>query len=135
MRQMKYPILNITIKEWNNSEIDYSVILLFEGAIYTSDEDIYTRFFLNNKYVDSNGFIYKIIGKKSPTPWKKIFSFLPNFYKVKLNFEKTEETISISELKSLIVNNIKSFDSLEDFENNWLNRIKKAKTFKQILEQ
>jgi hypothetical protein len=135
MRQIKYPILNISIKEWNNLEIDYSIILLDKGVIYTSDEKLYKKLFFNNKYVDSNGFIYKIVGRKLPASWKRIFSFLPNFYKVKLCFEKIEETISISELKSLIVNNIKSFDSLEDFENNWLDRIDKAKTFEQILEQ
>jgi len=132
---MRYPILNISIKEWNNIEIDYSVIILDEGVIYTSNEYIYANFFLNNKYVDSNGTIYRVIGRELPAPWKKMFSFLPNFYKVKLHFEKVEESINIHDLKSHIIDNIKGFKNTGFFEDNWLNRIEKAITFEQILKQ
>ncbi|XLS28383.1 hypothetical protein ACJD0Z_14395 [Flavobacteriaceae bacterium M23B6Z8] len=132
---MKYPILNISIEEWNNSDIDYSIILLEEGVIYTSNENVYTKFFLNNKYIDSNGSIYKVVGRELPASWKKAFSFLPNFYKVKLRFEKTEESMQIADLKSHIIDNIKRFNGIEDFEANWLSRIKVATTFEQILKQ
>ena len=131
---MKFPILNISLKNWNNEDLDYSLILLENDVIYTTDEYIYSNYLLNNKYIDSEGKIYRIIGKELPASWKKMFRFIPNFYKIKLIFEKTDDSLSVEDVKNYIRNNINKFNYIEDFEKEWLKIIENATTYEQVLQ-
>ncbi len=131
--KMKYPILNISLKNWNSSKLDYSILLLDSNLIYTSNDELFNNYFLNNEYIDSNGKIYEIIGRELPSSWKKAFSFIPYFYKVKLLFKAKEREIQLDELKSYIVKNIKALSYQEEFERKWLKDIEAAKTFEQTL--
>ena len=128
---MKFPAANVSIKDWDKNE-DYLVYILENEFIYTTSDKLYKKYFLNNLFVDSNGEIYRLIDRKLPQGIRQFFSFIPNFCKVELVFIRTEEKMTIEQVRQHIINQI---EKLENNENNaeWIKQIREAKTYDEII--
>lgn len=83
---MRFPIANVSIKDWNPQE-DYYNYILMDPYIYSSSDEFFESFYKNHKFVDSEGNIFKVVDRRIPESWwRKVFHFIPNFYKVTLLF-------------------------------------------------
>lgn len=128
---MKFPAANVSISHWNKDE-DYLLYVLENEFIYNPDNELYQKYFLNNLFVDSNGDIYKLIDRKLPSKIIQLFSFIPNLCKVEFIFKKTEEKMTLEQVRQHLLNQI---EQLADNENKvvWLHTIKNANTFEEII--
>lgn len=129
---MKFPLLNISETNWNDEDtIEY---ILFDEFIYTDKETIYERYLKNKLFCDCNGEIFIVKDKIPPVAWwRKTFRFLPNTYKVKLIFEKTEKKISVDELKNYMIERVNEL-SEDEFRSKWINYLKQAKSHKELID-
>lgn len=129
---MRFPIANISIKEWNPLE-DYVHYILMDPFIYNNNEDFFKTFYLNQKFVDSEGNIFKVVDKRLPTSWwRKTFHFLPDVYKITLVFVKTGEKMGIEDVRQFIIKQV-TRTRKADNTSEWLAQIKRAKTIQEIL--
>jgi hypothetical protein len=67
---------------------------------------------------------------------EELFSiFLPGVYKETLIFRKTNKRIELDELKNVIIQGIKRFDSddSKEIKEKWIREIKSSDNIKQIL--
>lgn len=126
---MRFPIANVSY-EWNPKE-DYTHYILMDPYVYTNNEQILNEFYLNQKFVDSEGNIYRIVDKRLPTSWwRKAFHFLPDVYRVTLLFYKTVDKMDLEQVRSFVHKQVSK--KAED-TTKWLGHIKKAKTIQEIL--
>lgn len=129
---MKFPVANVSLREWNPRE-DILLYVLIDPYIYRNDDKLYREFYYNQKFVDSEGEIYKIIDKRLPSSiWRSIFRFLPNVFKIELIFITTNEKMGIEEVREFYLHQINNLPK-EDYINEWINQIKDAKSIKEIL--
>ncbi len=128
---MKFPAANVSISNWNKDE-DYLLYVLEKEFIYNPDNELYQKYFLNNLFVDSNGHIYKLIDRKLPSKIIQLFSFIPTFCKVEFIFKKTEQKMTLEQVRQHMLNQIMM---LADDQNkvDWLNNIKNATSFEEII--
>jgi hypothetical protein len=128
---MKFPAVNVSITNWDKNE-DYLIYILEDEFIYTSDNQLYKEYFLDKLFVDSNGDVYQIIDRKLPGLFLQILSFIPNFCKVELIFKPTHIKMTIDEVRLHLLNQTNKLDDDENkFE--WIEKLKKAKTFEEII--
>lgn len=129
---MRFPIANVSIKEWDPQE-DYNHYILMDPFIYDNREDFFKAFYLNHKFVDSDGNIYKIVDKRPPSAqWRRIFHFLPKVYRISLVFMKTEETMQIEEIREFVIRQVSRIRKADNIT-AWISHIKRAKTIQEIL--
>ena len=103
---MKFPVANVSLREWNPRE-DILLYVLIDPYIYRNDDKLYREFYYNQKFVDSEGEIYKIIDKRLPSSiWRSIFRFLPNVFKIELIFITTNEKMGIEEVREFYLHQI-----------------------------
>ena len=129
---IKFPAINISIKDWNPEE-DYLMYALMDPFIYVKNEQLYNDFYYKNKFVDSEGHVFKIIDREFPTSlWRNMFRFLPNVYKVEFLFQDTGETMSVDEIREFYLRQISRLKR-EEYVDEWMQQVKDAKTIKGIL--
>ena len=133
MNDINYPITKINSKTWVDEE---DLFPLFNCYMYSSKESIYIDYFHNKEFVDCKGDIYIIIDRIPPVGfWRNFLSFLPNVYREKLIFKKTNKKIQLEELKKDLIQGIRRFDSdaTRKESDEWIMEIKKATNFKEVL--
>ncbi len=123
-----YPILNISISEWNNDIIEE--IFRENDIYYSSNEEFFNTYLLNNEFIDCNGDIYKITGKIAI---KGFWTLLFTSKRSRLIFEKTNSKITFDELQKIMVDRINDLKG-DEAEQQWILSLKKAQTIKQLLE-
>ena len=128
---MKFPAANVSIKNWDKNE-DYVIYILEDEFIYTTDNELFHKYFLNKLFVDSNGEIYKLIDRKLPSTLRQVLSFLPNFCKVALLFKNTGEKMTLEQVREHILNQINKLDNDQN-KVDWVNIVKDAETFEDII--
>ena len=128
---MKFPAVNVSIENWDKNE-DYLIYVLENEFIYTTNNELFQKYFLDNLFVDSDGSIYKLIDRKLPSSFKQIFSFIPNFCKVELVFKRTEDKMTKEQVRQHI---LKQLDKLDNDKNKveWIDKVKSAETFEEII--
>lgn len=133
MNQIEFPIIRINSKSWKDHE---DLMPLFDGYIYTSSDEVYYDYLHEKDYTDCKGDIYKVTGRVFPVSfWRRLFRFLPNVYKVRLTFIKTERHIELEEFKIDLIAGIRRFDTEDTIEisNKWIAEIQKSQSIKEIL--
>jgi hypothetical protein len=128
---MKFPAANVSIKNWDENE-DYLIYILEDEFIYTADNKLYQDYFLDKLFVDSNGDIYKCIDRRLPNSFRQIFSFIPNFYNIELIFKRTEDKMTIEQVRQHILNQINKLDNDQN-KVEWLEKVKNAKSYEEII--
>lgn len=124
-------MINIT-DSWSHEE-DVLEYYLFDDFILTGSDKLFQQYFHNKIFCDSDGQLYKVIGKTLPAQiWRKIFKFLPNVYKVKLHFEKVNQRMEVEQLRAFILQKLHQLEPNEVLA-KWINQINKAKSHTEII--
>jgi len=129
--EIEFPIVNLSISDWNNKDIDYSVIFLCGCKTRIFNQTYLEKYFLNHDFLDSNGNLFKIIEIKSLGKWKK---HIPFVFRNTLVYSSLDENISLEKAKKIILKKIEDFDDKNDeFLNDWKKIIKTSKTYEGIM--
>lgn len=132
---MKYPALIISEKSWKGKELELDAFVLFDEFNYNNNVKTFEKYFLNKKVCDSNGEIYMIKGRKLPINiWRRFFSFLPNVFKCEYITERTNEKLTIDELRNYLLERISDLED-HDFNIEWQANIRKAKTHTELINE
>ena len=102
MESIKYPMFNIDYPDWNVKLL--GDLFLFND-IYSYKEDFFVEYYLEQKFVDCDGNLWKVLGK---TPLKLSLPFYKRF---KIEFLRLDENISLNVLKE---NLLKKSSNVED---------------------
>ena len=129
MKKIKFPIANVSSKNWDSDE---DVYILFDEYIYSKDEVFFKKDFLNNAYVDSNGEVFKITDRILPNRVRQILSFLPNFCKVELIFTETGENMTIEAIRSHIIRQVEKLEKNE-ITTQWIKNVRNASTIEHVI--
>ena len=128
---MKFPAANVSLKDWDPNE-DYLLYILMDPYYCRSENEFYRTYYHNQKYVDSNGEVYKVIDKKPPKSLvRNIFRFLPGVYKVELIFSNTGEKMGLVEVKEFILKQVKKIE--DENASEWIDHINKAQSIQEVL--
>ena len=128
---MTFPIINISIKEWNDDDtLDY---ILFSDLIYTDKTSIFDKFYRDTMFCDCNGIIFKAIGLEKPKEkWRNWLKFLPGIYKCRIIFESTQKKLTVNELRNHFLNGISNLTKT-DFTEKWIADIKDAESHSELI--
>ena len=130
MKKLKFPIANISSKKW---DCDENVYILDSEYIYTTNEMFYSRYFLNNSFVDSNGKVFTITDRLLPNRVRQILSFIPNICKVELVFKETGKKMTIEEIRSHIIRQVEEIVDDNELRSEWIKKVKNAKTIEDVI--
>ena len=123
---IQFPILNISLSSLNKEYLEETHIGDFWD--YPRDNSIFEEYYINQRYVDQSGRIFKIIGKRK----ENLINSIIHFNKEKLIFEDTGENIGFSALKELLIKRYNSLD--DDFAKSILVRlIAQSKNIKDLI--
>lgn len=129
---MRFPIANISIRDWNPQE-DFEHYILMDPYIYTKNEDFFRSFYKDHEFVDSEGNIFKVVDKRPPRScWRRLFHFLPDVFRISLVFIKTGEKMEMEEIREFVlkqISRVKRGDNLS----GWMEHVRKAGTIHEIL--
>ena len=128
---MEYPLLNISIKKWDDEHLmEY---MIFDEFIYTDDDSIFNKFYRSNLFCDCNGRIFKVIRKAElKERWRHWFRFIPNVWKREIVFEPTGKSWSVDELRNHMLERISDLKN-DEFLVKWKSDLQKAKTHSELL--
>ena len=130
---MKYPALNISEKSWKGKDLELVAFYLFDEFNYNNNVKTFQKYFLNKKFCDSNGEIYKISGRILPLQtWRRIFSFLPNVFKCQYTTEGTNEKLTLEEFRNYLLERISDLEE-DDLNREWKAKVLKAKTYEELI--
>jgi len=128
---MIFPAANVSLKEWHPEE-DYLLYVLMDPYYCKTGDEFYREYYHNQKYVDSNGEVFKVIDKRPPKSIiRNIFRFLPGVYKVELIFSNTGERMELDEVRDFMVKQVSKLK--DDYVNEWINQIKNSNSIKEVL--
>ena len=129
---IKFPAINISNPNFSKEE-DLTSFLLLDAFIYNDAEIYFQEYLKDNLFCDSDGKIFKIIGKKHPKSiFKKVFFFLPNIYKIELIFEATNEFMNLDDLRDFMIERVKTL-GYGKFEVKWILELRKAKSYEELI--
>ncbi|MDR6969315.1 hypothetical protein J2X31_003345 [Flavobacterium arsenatis] len=129
---MTFPLINISIEKWPNSE-DIIEFIVYEKYIYTNNDSVFNEFYKDKLFCDCEGSVFKATRKVKMTQhWRNWLKFLPNVWKTEVIYEATTKTMSIEELREYLMNRISDLDD-SDFIQKWLLKVKMAKTYSQLI--
>lgn len=128
---MKFPAANISLKEWDPNE-DYLLYVLMDPFFCRTGDEFYREYYHNQKYVDSNGEIFKVVDKRPPESMlRNIFRFLPGVYKVELIFTNTGEKMDLKDVRDFMLKQISKLKA--DYVTEWISQIKNSKSIQEVL--
>ena len=130
---MKYPAVNITEKSWKGKELELEAFVFFDEFNYNNNIRTFEKYFLNKKICDSNGKIYRIKGRKLPDNiWRRIFSFLPNVFKCEYITERTNEELTLENLRNYLLERISDLEQ-DEITRKWKKDVQKANTYEELI--
>ena len=130
---MKFPMLNVTDKNWNE-EFDLTVFILFKKYVYKGNDDIFHKYYKDKVYCDAEGMLYKVVDKApSRETWRNLLKFLPGVFRVELTFESLHKTVELEELRRFMLNRLKELEE-DEIVNQWRKKIKAANNHAEIID-
>ncbi|MFQ6603196.1 hypothetical protein [Flavobacterium sp. C3NV] len=122
-----FPVLDISINEWNLENV--SEIIFYDVYFCNKSYDLFEKLRLSHKIIDSKGAIYKIIRlEKRKCNWRTFFVKS----KYEMIFEVLDETVNLDDLRDLMLTRISDLE-VNDYKLKWVENIKKAKNFKELI--
>lgn len=129
---MRFPIANVSIKDWNPEE-DYTHYILMDPFMNKKNDALFEAFYKNQRFVDSEGNIFTIVDLKPPKAmWRRVFYFLPNAYRATFVFMKTEESMSLDQVRQFILKQVRKVKTGDNLS-GWIYQIKNANSIQAIL--
>lgn len=128
---MRFPLINISEEKWNAEElIEY---FDFDGYFYSSNTELYKRYIEGKEYCDCNGDVYQVVDKIPPKQWwRRVFRFIPDFYREKLIFKKTGKRLELDELRKYVSERVRDL-SEDDFTRKWIFYLKNAASYEEVI--
>jgi hypothetical protein len=128
---MKFPLINISETIWKSE--DAMEYVLYDEFFYSGDQFVFERYVYNKLFCDCNGVIFKVVGRVPPSEWwRKALSFLPNVYKEKLTFIKTDRTMGLDELKDYLIQRVNDLSD-NKFKWKWIELLQKSKSYEELI--
>jgi len=128
-----FPALNLTIEEWNFNTLND---VKLEGQFYFGSNSSFNTYYLESLFVDTEGNLYKIIGKEDFGKWRK---FIPFFMKSKIIFEDLNTQMILEDVIAHVVYKVNtisySMNKNKAFQIDWIEKIKQSKSIKQLLNE
>ena len=125
-RKIAFPILNISLSSLNSDSLEE--LHIGDYWDYPTDGLLFGRYYANQEYVDQNGNIFRLAGKRQTN----IINRLIHSRSRELYFNDTHKTIGFGELQQLILKRLQSFD--DDFAKSILIGLaEKAKSIKELI--
>lgn len=122
----RFPILNISLALLNLQNLeDIHIGDLWD---YPRDNGIFNKYYLNQEYVDQNGHIFKLIGKKR----SNFIHTIVHFNKYELIFVYTEQSIDLISLKNLLICRYSTLDN-DFYKSILINLSIKSNTFHELI--
>ena len=137
---INFPLANVT-KDWSfDAGEDHTTYTLEDQYFYENNEKTFKKYYLHQKYVDSNGDIYKIIGRTVlHVPFFKRLPFFTPHPRAEFSFAKTFEKMDIEEIRTWMTRQITlmykdaTHPEAIKSKNSWIDQIKEAKTIAEII--
>jgi len=126
-KKIEFPLVDISVTSWRGEIINE--VFLYDEYFYNRSNAIFQEFQLNHKIVDSNGDVYVIVGVEE---LKGLKQWIPFFRKRKMEVIKSGEKMSLDELRDFVLQKVEELDD-NDSKQEWIQNIKQAKTFKQLI--
>lgn len=128
---MTFPIVNISVENWVSE--DFVEYICYDGYIYTDEDFAFKEYYENKLFCDATGQIFKATGKMPMTKkWRNWFKFIPNVWKTKIVFEKTNRKMTVNELRLFLYEKITVLNQNE-FTLQWKTEIENAKTHLELI--
>ncbi len=134
---MKFPAVNISAKKWDYQNIRFYTF--GNEFVYIPSFELFEEHCLEELFVDSNGDIYKVTGRKLPSKILQFFSFIyPQLSKIEFTFtgQKLDDTEKLRTHLltqiSVLYKNDEFLDS-EDRMLQWMDSVKKATTIEEMI--
>lgn len=127
---MKFPLLNISEEKWIIDDLlEY---IDFNGYFYSADQNLFEKYAYQKLHCDSEGSVYKVVGKTPPKGWRNYLRFIPNVYREKLIYEATNEKMGLDDLRKYVLMKV---DKLEDneFKSEWISNVKQAESYQELI--
>lgn len=103
-------------------------VIRYDTVYSSNDEEIWKQYFLNLRFVDSRGDVYRLIDKiKIRKLWHSLF----RISRYHCHFVATGEKLSIEELRQIMERQIKSTD--EKFGKEIVHGLRKASTYTDLI--
>ena len=123
---IRFPILNVSFSKMDSLSLE--VFHIGDLWDYSRDNGIFNEYYMNQKYVDQSGHIFKITGKRK----SNFINSIIHRNKYELMLEDTHEIIEFSRLKEFVINRYGSLD--DDFAKSILIRLaEQSKTIKELI--
>ena len=133
MMTMRFPLMNISHQGWDKVQ-DLDPFHLIDPYIFTESEEHYKEFFHNQYFCDCKGEIYQVTGKMPPqNKWRHFLKWLPDVFKVKLQFKSTGKKIPVDDLKNWMLDRLDSMDRNDRWLQMWQSQINRAETHKELI--
>ncbi len=127
MNKINFPVLDISINEWNLQNV--SEIIFYDIYFYSNSYDLFEKLRLNHKIVDSKGNVFKIVKlQKKERNWMSFFKQS----KHEMIFELLDEKIDLDDLKDFMLKKMNNLE-LNEYKLKWIESIKKAKKFNELI--
>jgi hypothetical protein len=129
---MKFPIINVSIKQWTDSQ-DLAEYTSYDKYIYTNKDSIFDQFYKDQLFCDCNGSIFRAVSKTElREKWRNWFKFIPNVWKTEIIFIPTGEIMNLEELREYYLTRISELKKT-DFVEEWISNIKVANTYFELI--
>ena len=126
---IKFPILNITLENWSEDLV--FDIFLGDDTCYTPDRATLQRYYIENRFVDSQGHIYRLreVVPLETNFWQRTFSGK----KGRFVFEETGERMPLKDLKEWMKARVDALD-WPDVKTGWIEEINAAASIEELLK-
>lgn len=124
---MKFPLLSISTPQWTNFD-SYYECLLMDPYVYSRDEQVFSDYWYSQKFCDCEGNVYRVVDKVPPEEkWRRIFSFLPNAYRMKMIFEMQDERWEIERLRKFLLDRLEEYEKFQEVDfSEWKQKVREG---------
>jgi len=125
---MQFPMYNIDIPSLGKNYWLLNEIIRYNATYSSNDEEMWKQYFLNMRFVDSQGDVYRLVDKiKIRKLWHSLFRIA----RYDCGFVATGERLSIEELRQIMESQIINTD--EKFAHEFIAGLRKAKTLAELI--
>lgn len=125
---MQFPIYNIDTISLGEHYWLLQEIIRYDEIYSSHDEDIWRKYFLNKRFVDSQGDVYRLVDKSKV---KKSWYALLGTAHYRCHFAATGERLSVGEVCKVMEQQVRN--THEKFEEEIINDLRMANTFTELI--
>lgn len=130
---MEIPALNISFENWSAPLSGYDRQpfghLVLEGKFTRyRNKDVFRKFYLNRKYVDSYGNVYLLTGREKAPLWRRLIPFCYLSY---YQFEDLSQHLAYDEVQQMVLKRLQEMNFPETMQ-EMIQLVKLAKNYQEL---